>query len=127
MSLANAITAALSLSVSNGNLSRSKTITGQFAQSAASPSVAAGAPSISASGTGTQISYGSLATQGWGWFHNLDTANYVELGVVVSGTFYPLTRLLAGEMQLFRVSPSATLYAKANTAAVLLEYEIYDN
>lgn len=61
-----------------------------------------------------------IATAGYAWVRNLDTTNYVEIGVVVAATFYPLMVLKAGEMSLVRFA-TTTFYAKANTAAVNLE------
>lgn len=64
-----------------------------------------------------------IASKGWAFFRNLDSTNYLEIGVDVAATFYPLVRLEALEVALFRISPSVTVYAKANTASVELEYE----
>jgi len=40
---------------------------------------------------------GDLASAGMARFKNLDTVNFVEIGVEVTGAFYPLIKLLAGE------------------------------
>lgn len=66
--------------------------------------------------------HSDVSSKGWAFFRNLDATNYVEIGVDVSTTFYPLVRLEALEVAQFRVSPSVTLYAKADTASVELEY-----
>ena len=63
---------------------------------------------------------GDLGTAGWALFKNLDTTNYVEIGVDVAATFYPVVKLLAGESCVFRLS-TLTLYARANTASVILD------
>jgi hypothetical protein len=60
---------------------------------------------------------GDLATAGVARFTNLDTTNYVEIGVDVGGTFYPLMKILAGETWQTRLS-ILTFYLRANTAAV---------
>jgi hypothetical protein len=79
--------------------------------------------SIAAGGTaGVALAFTGVTTGGWAYFINNDTANYVEIGVQVAGTFYPLIKLLAGEMALLRLAV-LTVYARANTSAVLLEYE----
>lgn len=62
-----------------------------------------------------------LGTQGWAHFTNLDVTNYVELGLEVSGAFYPFAKLLAGESAMFPIG--GALFAKANTASVKLGVE----
>lgn len=61
-----------------------------------------------------------VATAGYAFFRNLDATNYVEIGVVVAATFYPLLKLKAGEVAVCRLA-TTTFYAKANTAAVNLQ------
>lgn len=58
--------------------------------------------------------FGELGTLGWLVMENLDATNYVEWGFAT--TVYG-GRLEAGEMAMFRLNPSTTLYLKANTAA----------
>lgn len=69
----------------------------------------------------------SVTTFGWAYFNNLDAANFIEIGVQVAGTFYPLVRMEAGEPAFFRLAQGITLYARANTAAVDLEFGILNN
>jgi hypothetical protein len=67
------------------------------------------------------IVVGDLASAGVAYFRNLDTTNYVEIGVEVSAAFYALVRLNAGETAgPFRLS-TLTIFARANTAAVNLD------
>lgn len=61
-----------------------------------------------------------IATAGYIQFRNLDPTNYIEIGLLVSGTFYPCAKMKAGEPALFRAGTNS-LYAKANTAACNLE------
>lgn len=73
------------------------------------------------------LALGDLTTSNTGAtkITNLDPTNYVEIGIVVSATFYPVFVLPAGKfMWAPRVSTNA-LYAKANTAAVNLEYYLF--
>ena len=78
---------------------------------------------IAAGGTaGVALTFAALTTGGLGYFTNLDTTNFVEIGLQVAGTFYPFAKLKAGESYPFRLAV-LTLYARANTAAVDLEYE----
>lgn len=65
-----------------------------------------------------------LGTPGFAIFTNLDTTNYVQVGLDVSGTFYPVLKIMpghsAGPLQL----ATSTLYAQANVAAVELDFNI---
>jgi hypothetical protein len=62
-----------------------------------------------------------VATAGYCYLRNLDETNYVEVGVEVSSAFYPLIKLKPGEVAVARLS-STTVFARANTAAVNLEF-----
>jgi hypothetical protein len=66
------------------------------------------------------------ATLGYAMLRNLDATNFVDVGVQDgSSNFHPLIRLAPGsEPQLFRFSPAATPYAKADTAACKIEVDI---
>lgn len=68
-----------------------------------------------------------VATNGMGYFTNLDATNYVEIGRDVTGTFYPVAKLKPGESAEFRVAAGVTLYAKANTAACDLDWMILND
>jgi hypothetical protein len=70
------------------------------------------------------LDLGSVVTPGFAVFQNLDSTNYVEVGIDVTGTFYPFLKLKAGEQGIVRLGISAP-YAKANSAAVSLFYVIY--
>ena len=63
-----------------------------------------------------------LGTPGYVLIINLDSTNYVEVG---STTGVYDIKLKAGELSLHRHN-SATIYAKANTAACLVEYIIIE-
>src|SRR4051794_16722041 len=66
------------------------------------------------------IDIGDVGTAGLSLFINADDTHYVEIGLVVSATFYPLAKLKPGEPAFFRLGTN-TFYAKANTASVNLE------
>jgi hypothetical protein len=68
-----------------------------------------------------------IATNGVTWLRNLDATNYIEVGVVVSATFYPLLKLKAGEAQVIRLATGVTAYAKANTATAILEHAVLED
>lgn len=113
------------LTVAKGvGLSKQHTLS--FDVSAAAPAAAGLAQIIGTAAGGEAINLGDVATNGVGYFKNTDSANYVEIGVQVGGTFYPVRRLLAGEAFPDRIAPGAVLYARANTASVVLEYAILD-
>ena len=58
---------------------------------------------------------GDVGTWGYVYLKNLDSTNYVEVGLTSSYSI----KLKAGEVAMFRAA--AALYAQANTAAVDLE------
>lgn len=66
-----------------------------------------------------------LSVPGWAQFTNLDGTNYVELGIVTGGTFYPFAKLLKGESCVLRLG-TTTPYAKANTSSVKLQFDILE-
>ena len=80
--------------------------------------------------TAEQIDLSAFTNDGgWGWAKNLDQTNYVEFGLFVSSTFYPFHKLLPGESYPFRMADlnaSAPLYAQANTAAVNIQFNVYE-
>lgn len=67
-----------------------------------------------------------VGTKGWGYLVNLDTTNYVEVGVDVAATFYPVVRVDADSEQPIRWAEGATLYARANTATVKLRFVVIE-
>lgn len=74
---------------------------------------------------GTALGIGNLGNLGVAWFTNLDPTNYFEIGVQVAGTFYPVVRILPGESFPFRFCPTgSTIYVRAHTATVKIDYEI---
>jgi hypothetical protein len=67
-----------------------------------------------------------VATAGYAYFCNLDSTNYVEIGLQVSAAFQPFIKLKPGEVAICRLSTTA-LYARANTASVVLEHWIAED
>lgn len=74
--------------------------------------------------TETTLNLGTVTPTGYAFFHNLDATNYVELG---KATGVYVLKLLAGEFALLRLDTWSTIFAKANTAAVDLEYCLFSN
>lgn len=64
------------------------------------------------------IALGDVSTIGYILFKNLDATNYVDLSMVSDGSV-PFSKLLAGDFAMIKAA-SATIYAKANTAAIKL-------
>lgn len=69
---------------------------------------------------------GDVATLGYARFLNIDATNYVTIGNYTGGTYYPVLKLKPGEAAVCRLA-AATIYAKANTGAVKLEYMIFED
>ena len=116
--MANEVAVSISLTVNNGNMSFTKRDNYNADQSAA------GGPSNGVQEIGTShelVSITDITNKGFTYFGNLDSTNYVEIGVDVSATFYPIAKLSPGESAIMRLSPSVAVYAQANTAAVRLE------
>ena len=65
-------------------------------------------------GTGDQhevLEIGDLSTYGWAYFRNIDTTNFVEIGLDVGTSFYKLIKLLPGQSALFPLATGA-IYAR---------------
>lgn len=122
--MAQEITSTVSLTATKGFLSVNRSTSNRIDMSGTSQ-YAGGAPSIPTTAGGTALVMDSVGTSGLSYFRNLDATNYVEIGVVVSGTFYPFVKLKAGEACVLRLGTNAP-YARANTAAVVLDYTILE-
>jgi len=126
--MADEITWTCGLTLANGNLdsmtipSRSLKIT----QATAVPSRVGGNQTIGHAAH-EALALTDLTTLGVAFFRNRSATNYVQIGVDVDGTFYPLVRINPGEGWAFRLAQGITPYAQANTAAVVLQREILDN
>ena len=62
----------------------------------------------------------AVGTPGYYWIKNLDSTNYVTIGLTGS---YAI-KLLAGEVALFRAA--GAIFALADTAACLVEYVVIE-
>ena len=86
-----------------------------------------GGPGVQLVGTTHEtLSADGVTNQGMAILKNLDSTNFVEVGLEVSATFYPVLKLLPGEVAQVRLSPSSALYAKADTADVRLQAYIFE-
>lgn len=70
---------------------------------------------------------GDTAAGGVFFFRNIDETNFVEIGPTsndgADGTFYPTIKLLAGEYAIGRLA-NEDIFAKANTAGIILQYRM---
>lgn len=115
------ISASVTLNAANGSLVINKTASIKIDMAGKHYNAIAQTIPTTAGGTALSINAG-VATLGVTWLRNTDGTNYIDIGVVVSATFYPSLRLKAGEMQLVRFVPGVTYYGLANTASVILEH-----
>jgi len=121
--MANEFSITSSFKLSNGNDSFTRTVSFNADQTA----VGGPSPGVLSIGTSHEaVAPTDLTNKGWALFKNLDDTNFVEVGVDVAATFYPLIKLLPGEQVQVRLSPSVSLYAKADTAAVRLDAQIFE-
>jgi hypothetical protein len=70
------------------------------------------------------LALGEVSPSGYALFYNSDATNYVEIGNATGS--YQL-KLKAGEFALLRLDSWSAIYAKAHTAAVLLEYYLFSD
>lgn len=122
------ITVAAQIQLANGDLDSFQISTGslKFDQDTAAPVRVAGTQIIGFAAH-EAVTITDLTTLGWCYFRNRDATNFVQIGVDVGATFYPLVRIEPGEIALFRMSQGITPYAQADTAAVILERVILDD
>lgn len=111
--MANEINAACSLTASKGGVTVTASGT-KTADMAGDQMIT----NIQAVGTSSeQVVLGDITTLGYLEIKNLDATNYVEIASDTAfGASDILSKLLPGDFMLVK-SPTATLYAKANTAA----------
>lgn len=132
---ANEISVNWTFKAEKGNVSLSRSQTKQWSVTNASPNVSGYTVNVGTQAAGTAISPGYVTTNGWGWIINTATnaGSFVDYGTQVSGTFYPVLRVYAGEGFPVRLSPGVTNYARAGTtttnipAAIVIECPIIDN
>jgi len=125
--MADEITFTMALTLANGDLD-SLTIparTQKITQSTAVPTRVGGNQTIGHA-THEALDLTGLTTLGVGYFRNRHASRFVQIGVDVDGTFYPLVRINAGEGWPFRLAQGITPYAQADTGAVVLQREIMD-
>ena len=126
--MAGTIRYSMNLALSNGTLNDSYNTSGLTATQTTGTIIRNVQTLLSASAQGDQLDMGGITVPGVAAFANLDLTNYVEIGIQVSGTFYPFIKLLAGQQAgpLFLGVALNAVYARANTGNVNLFYLIYN-
>ena len=109
----------------NGSL-QDQYASGQLSASQTSALLIRNVVSVATTAGGQLLDLGDIATPGFAVFSNLDSTNFVEIGIVVTGTFHPFLKLKPGEQVYARLS-NIVPYAKADTLAVNLFYIVYSD
>jgi len=122
--MANEITYTFSIFLRNDNLTDNYS-SGSLAADQSAAVLVRNVQNIGTGVGGTALNLGSVSTPGWSVFINMDKDNFVEIGSVDGGTFYPFLKLLPGEAHLGRLAIAAP-YARADTATLDLFYIIYE-
>jgi hypothetical protein len=118
--MANEIKAEAILQVEKGSFLWSRSLSGLQA-TMTGDAFAGGVVSV---GTSKEsLALGDVSTPGWVLIKNLDDEHFVAVGADADS---PFLKLKAGEFALFRMA-GATLSAKADTAACLVEYYVIED
>lgn len=73
------------------------------------------------------IALGDVSTEGYCMFRNLDSTNFVQIGLDAGAALTPVIRVDPGETAgPFQIDAAATLYAEADTAACNVEVMILE-
>jgi hypothetical protein len=123
--MANEFNVSLNVSLTNGGLKDSIQESANFSQTAIGKY--GGVVSIGTSEEDLPV--GDVGTNGWVYLKNLDSTNYVKYGSEKcrgDGRAGPAQAERAGHVW-FRVAPGVTIRAIADTAAVKVDYRLYEN
>jgi hypothetical protein len=122
---ANEINTIITFKATKGSLDITRAVNLSFTLNAAQPQ-AAGLTQVFTTNP-TAITIGNVGTNGWGYFRNLSTNTYIELGYYDTTNFAAIVRMNTNEPALFRVAQGVTIYGRASTNSVTLEKLILDN
>lgn len=130
--MANEFNIGASLKLANGSLKYANQVTAFRADQTTKKGPTPG--TIAATTSGVEVSLAALTTPGFAVIQNTDTTNYVQYGLYISSTFYPLGELLPGEVNIVRLArdiltantAAAKLYLKANTATCSVLVQAFD-
>ena len=124
--MANELTISGSYNINQGNLqvtdnfSDQIDMTGTFGPTPGAVAVGTGA-------TGTSIDLSALTTGGVIKVTNLDSTNFITVGIYDgSTTYYPLVKVAAGKSVIFYLATITNVRAKADTATVNASFEAYE-
>jgi hypothetical protein len=117
--MANEISVTANLTVNNGNYNASRTVSTSFNQSSSGFDTQL----IQVTTGGVNLSPVGIGTEGWIWFKNLDSTNYLDWGVASNH----IGRMQPGEYAVFRMLSTATLNLVANTATCEVEVFLLEN
>ena len=123
--MADEITYNLVLSCRNGSFDFTRSVSNTIDQT----TVGGAVPGTQDIGTTHELVgvLADLTAEGYFIATNLDATNFIEIGVDVAAAFYPLLRLKAGESAMGRLAPGTAVYAKADTAACLLQFQCLED
>jgi hypothetical protein len=113
----------LTVILNNGGLKDTVQDSAQFTQT----TVGAHRPVLSIGTAEEDLPVGDVGTNGYAYLKNLDSTNYVTYGPKSAGAMVALGRLKPGEFVWLRVEPAVILRAIANTAAVKVDFRLYEN
>lgn len=129
--MADEISFAFSFKATKGALTETVARNGlKFPMAASSPRTSGQVQNISTTQEIVTIP-ADLTVPGWCYLANFDTTNFIQIGVLVSATFYPLARLGPGECFMIKLDPAmvvtgaSVLYAKADTAACDMQVKVF--
>ena len=123
--MADEIAVGLDIELENGNLKSSKRISrGSLKVDQTTARLVENVQDVGT--THEALVMGEVSTAGYAFFRNLDGTNFVEIGIDASGTFHGTIKLKAGEAAIVRLGTNAP-YAQADTAAVDLQYMIFED
>lgn len=123
--MANEISYQVKIQASKSNLKVERD-PGRLTADLSGDAYSANVQSIATSSTAVTIA-SAVSTAGFAFFRNLDATNYVEIGVEDgSMTFIAFAKLKPGQAGLIPLA-TTSIYAKADTAAVLLESIIIED
>jgi len=116
--MANEISLRFKLLCENGDYKFERSLTKNYTQSTAGHS--ANTQSVGTSHEVLDLP-ADIATKGQYFVINQDATNYVEIGIVTGGVFYPLDQIKPGELKYGRIASGVAPYVKANTATCKIE------
>lgn len=123
--MANEIRYSSNMSLTNGTLNDTYSTSGLTANQTTA-GLLRNVKDVAITWTGELLDKGSLVTPRLAMFSNLDSVNFIEIGVQISGNFRAFMRLEAGHQAGPLWLGTTDVWARANTAPVKLFYVMYE-